>query len=98
MRISRPHFRSFAGGEITPELFGRIDLTKFQTGLALALNFWILPHGPFQNRHGLYYVNETKDSNKKSVLLPFSYNTEQTFTIDVKDTHSSVRVKIEDDE
>jgi len=30
--------RSFAGGEVTPELYGRIELSKFQTGLALARN------------------------------------------------------------
>ena len=27
--------RSFAGGEVTPELAGRLDLVKYQTGLAL---------------------------------------------------------------
>lgn len=82
MNLSVAHVKSFAGGEITPELFGRIDLTKFQTGLALCRNFWILPHGPFQNRHGFYHVNETKNSLKDSVLLPFSYNTQQTFAIE----------------
>ena len=25
-------FQSFAGGEITPEMYGRLDLVKFQTG------------------------------------------------------------------
>ena len=29
--ISKPFLRSFAGGEITPELFGRLDLTKNKT-------------------------------------------------------------------
>src|SRR5688500_9908193 len=82
MAMLRPHFRSFAGGEITPELFGRIDLTKRQTGLALARNFWVLAHGPAQNRHGFGYVNEVRDSNTKAVLIPFSYNTQQTFAIE----------------
>ena len=38
--------RSFAGGEITNELSGRLDLSKFQTGLSLCRNFIVLPHGP----------------------------------------------------
>ncbi len=84
---ARVHSRSFAGGEITPELYGRIDLTKFQTGLAKALNFWILPHGPAQNRPGFAYVNETKDSTKQSVLIEFSYNTEQTYAIEFGDQY-----------
>lgn len=77
--------RSFAGGEITPELFGRIDITKFQTGLKKCRNFEILPHGPASNRTGFEYVLETKFSAKKSVLLPFIYNTTQTYQIEFGD-------------
>lgn len=79
--------RSFAGGEITPELFGRLDLAKFQIGLAKALNFEILPHGPANNRAGFEYVLETKFSAKHSVLLPFSFNTQQTFQLEFGDQY-----------
>ena len=86
-RTAKPLFRSFTGGEITPELHGRLDLAKFQTGLALCKNFWILPHGPAQNRNGFGLVNETRDSSRKSVLIPFNYNTEQTFAIEFGDQY-----------
>lgn len=79
--------RSFAGGEITPELFGRLDLPTFQTGLAKALNFEILPHGPARNRAGFEYVLETKFSAKHSVLIPFSFNTQQTFQLEFGDLY-----------
>jgi len=74
--------RSFAGGEITPELFARLDLTKFQTGLAKCLNFEIRPHGPAVNRAGFQYVLETQDSAKKSSLLPFIFSTEQAYILE----------------
>jgi len=80
--ITKTLLRSFAAGIIGPELYGRLDLVKFQTGLAQALNFWTLPHGPVQNRPGFGYVNETKDSTKASRLIPFSFNTEQTFILE----------------
>jgi len=80
--IAKTHTRSFAGGEIAPELYGRIDLTKFQTGLAKSENFWILPHGPAQNRPGFQFVNEAKDSTRAVRLIPFAYSTEQTFAIE----------------
>jgi len=83
----KPHTRSFAGGEITPELYGRIDLTKFQTGLAKCLNFWVLPHGPVQNRPGFAYVNEVKDSTKRTRVIPFQYNTQQTFAVEFGDQY-----------
>lgn len=73
--------RSFAGGEITPELFARIDLTKNQTGLQKCLNFETLPHGPAQNRSGFGYVLEVKDSTRGAKLIPFAYNTSQTYAI-----------------
>lgn len=74
--------RSFAGGEITPELYGRLDLTKYQTGLAKALNFQILPHGPAARRPGFEYVIETRDSTRKARLVPFSYSADQTIVLE----------------
>lgn len=74
--------RSFAGGEISPEMFGRIDLSKFQTGLSMARNFEVLPHGPVRNRAGTEFVRETKTSAAKSRLIPFSFNTQQTFALE----------------
>lgn len=78
----RTFARSFAGGEISPEMFGRIDLSKFQTGLRLARNMEVLPHGPTRNRAGTQYVNTTKDSTKRARLIPFSFNTQQTFALE----------------
>ena len=79
--------RSFAAGIIGPELYGRLDLTKFATGLARCLNWWVLPHGPVQNRPGFGYVLEVKDSTKATRVVPFSYNTEQTFIIEFGDQY-----------
>ncbi|WP_250533980.1 hypothetical protein [Caballeronia sp. AZ10_KS36] len=77
--------RSFAAGEITPELFGRVDLDQFQTGLATCRNFITLPHGPAANRPGFAFVLETKNSAKKSRLIPFSYSTTQTMALEFGD-------------
>jgi hypothetical protein len=74
--------RSFAGGVITPEMFGRLDLTRYQTALAEAVNFVIYPHGPAANRPGTEYVLEVKDSSKATVLLPFIYSTTQAFVLE----------------
>ena len=74
--------RSFAGGEITEELYGRIDITKFQTGLALCKNFVVLPHGPAARRPGFGFTNETKTSASASRLIPFSFSADQTVVIE----------------
>lgn len=79
--------RSFAGGEITPELFGRIDLGKFQTGLAVCRNFIVLPHGPVTRRPGTKYVREVKTSAKFTRLIPFAYSAEQTMVLEFGDQY-----------
>ncbi len=80
---ARRLLRSFAGGEIAPEMFGRIDLDKMQTGLAKAENFIILPHGPAQNRPGFQWVMEVKDSSKAVRVIPFAYSADQTMILEM---------------
>lgn len=79
--------RSFAAGEISPELFARVDLDKFQTGLALAENVETLAQGPAQNRPGYSYVLGAKYWDRLSRLIPFSYSTEQTFSLEFGDKY-----------
>jgi hypothetical protein len=75
--------RSFAGGEVSPEMFGRIDDAKYQTGLAKCRNFITKPQGPAENRPGFQFVLAVKDSTKKVRLIPFTYSTTQTMVIEV---------------
>ena len=79
--------RSFAGGEITPELYGRLDLTKYQTGLAECQNFVVLPHGPATARPGFQYIGSVKTVAKKTRLIPFSFSTEQTYVLEFGDQY-----------
>lgn len=87
MATTRTLSRSFARGEISKELFGRVDLPQYQTGLATCKNFITLPHGPAQNRAGLEFVRETKNSAKRARLLSFAFNTEQTFALEFGDLY-----------
>lgn len=79
--------RSFAGGEMSPEMYGRIDDQKFQTGAARLRNFVSRPQGPAENRAGFAYVRAVKDSTKKTRLLPFTYSTTQTMVIELGDQY-----------
>lgn len=75
--------RSFAGGEVSPEMFGRIDDAKYQSGLAKCLNFIPKPQGPAENRAGFQFVRAVKDSTKKVRLIPFTYSTTQTMVLEL---------------
>ena len=52
--------RSFSGGEVSPEMFGRSDDAKYQSGLARCRNFITKPQGPAENRPGFAFVREVK--------------------------------------
>ena len=75
--------KSFNAGEMSPEMFGRIDDAKYQIGAAKMRNFIPKPQGPCENRAGFAFVREVKDSTKATRLIPFTYSTTQTMVIEV---------------
>lgn len=82
--------RSFTSGEIAPALRSRADLAKYTTGLALCENFFVRAQGGVYSRQGLRFIGELDDSSKKARLIPFSFNTEQTYVLVFE--HLKVRV------
>ncbi len=83
MPVTRTFSRSFSGGEISPEMFGRIDDAKFQQGAATMRNFVAKPQGPAENRPGFSFVREVKNSNQSVRLLSFTFSTVQTMIIEM---------------
>ena len=83
MPNTRNFNRSFAGGEISPEMFGRIDSDKYQTGAAKLLNMIAKPQGPAQNRPGFKYVNSVKNSASKSRLIKFVYSATDSVVVEL---------------
>jgi len=83
MPVTRTFSKAFSAGEISPEMFGRIDDAKYQQGAATMRNFIAKPQGPAQNRPGFAFVREVKDSTKATRLLSFTFNTVQTMVIEM---------------
>jgi len=78
---------SFSGGEISPALYGRVDQTKYETGLKICRNFIVMRHGGLSNRAGSSIVAEVKDSTKNTRLIPFIFNPTQTYVLEVGDRY-----------
>ena len=87
MPTTRTFAKAFSAGEISPEMFGRIDDAKYQQGAATMRNFIAKPQGPAQNRPGFAFVKEVKDSTKATRLLSFTFNTVQTMVIEMGNTY-----------
>lgn len=73
---------SFAAGELSPAMYGRTDIAKYDIGAAKLKNFMVLRYGGVTNRPGTRFIAQTA-GNKKAVLLPFRYNVEQNFIIEI---------------
>jgi len=88
MTTTRTFSRSFAGGEITPELMGRIDLDKMQTGLKTCKNMIVKPHGPVTSRPGFRFLNFCKYAEKKARLLRFQFSSSDSMIIELGDYYA----------
>lgn len=78
----RAYQPSFTAGELSPALWARTDLAKYQSGLKAAKNLFIHPHGGASNRAGLEFCGEVKASANATRLIPFQFNTEQTYVLE----------------
>lgn len=74
--------RSFSAGEITPALQARADFSKHASALRTCRNFKIKKTGGAENRSGSEFMGEVKDSTKQVRLIPFIFNTSQTYVLE----------------
>lgn len=73
---------SFAGGEIGPSLYGRIDMAKYSVALRKCDNFIVRPYGGVENRPGTRFVGAAKYPDRKCRLIPFQFSTVQTYALE----------------
>ncbi len=86
----RTYQPSFTAGELSPALAARIDLAKYGSGLKQAVNMFIHPHGGASNRAGLRFIREVKDSADIARMIPFQFNTEQSYILEFGDEYFRV--------
>lgn len=73
---------SFAGGELSAALYGRVDMAKYSVGLARCRNAFVHAYGGVSNRPGTEFVSEVKDSSKRVRLTFFQYSTQAAYVLE----------------
>ena len=76
---------SFSKGVLSPALSARVDLEQYQLGVKKLVNGIVLQEGCIVNRAGLEYIASAKYENKKTRLIPFSFNYSQSYIIELGD-------------
>ena len=85
---------NFTGGELSPRLDGRNDLTKYTSGCKTLENFIVYPHGAAARRSGTTFVAEVASSANKTRLIPFEFSTTQTYMLEF----SNLKIRVYKDD
>lgn len=81
---------SFTGGELSPSLYGRVDLARYGTSLKTCRNFIVQAYGGVKNRAGTKFLAEVASSSRRHRLIPFAFSTTQTYVLEFG--HQTMRV------
>lgn len=93
---------NFTGGEISPLISGRTDMSIYSSACARMENFIPLIHGPAVRRSGLRFIGRCMDvyetgnpkKDAKVRLIPYSYSVENSYIIEFG--HKYLKVLNED--
>lgn len=81
---------SFAKGELSPELHGRVDVTAYGIGLAKARNTIVHTYGGISKRPGLRFMAPVADHTYAPRLIPFSFKTTDQYILEFGDRYMRV--------
>ena len=85
---------NFASGELSPSLYGRVDLAKWHSGCSVARNFFVSYKGGLLSRGGLGFVGICKQpANANSVPprnIEFTFNIFQSYILEFGEQYMRV--------
>ena len=73
---------NFAGGEVSDAVAARVDIDKYKTSVYKAENVFVQVHGGLSSRTGLKFIAEAKTPANTVRLIPFEFNTTQTYILE----------------
>lgn len=75
---------SMSRGEVSPDLFGRVDLQAYGSALRTSRNAFIKTEGDWANRPGFGYVDAAGSAySRGSILIPFIFSTTQAYAVEI---------------
>lgn len=81
---------SFASGELSPSLYARTDLNRYENGLRSCRNMIVMKQGGATGRPGTQYVGQTLNGGDPVRLIPFIFNetgTGQSYVLEFGDQY-----------
>jgi|TARA_R110000772_G_scaffold89670_1_gene185658 hypothetical protein len=82
-----PFQTNFTAGELTPKIAGQTDFKKYSNGVEILENLTVFPQGGASRRYGTRYVAPVKDASKTVRIIPFEFNVEQAYVLELGDQY-----------
>lgn len=73
---------NFTSGEISPELYGRVDTDQYKSGAAQIQNMVVKYYGGLEATPGTRFVYEVKDSEAETIVQDFQFSDEQAYILE----------------
>lgn len=83
---------SFSAGELSPSMFGRVDLARYHVGAATMRNFFVDYRGGSSSRAGTKYCGTCKYGNRATRIVKFQFSSDvtQSFALEFGDLYMRV--------
>lgn len=79
--MARVALPNFSKGEISPELYGRIDTSQYSASLKVARNFLVQKYGGVTFRPGTRIVGKWDDPAEPLRFFPFQFSIDQAYVL-----------------
>lgn len=81
---------NFTAGELSPKLYGRVDIARYQNGAKKVRDSLPQIYGGVRRRPGSLFVDEVKTSAKATRLIPFVFNESTAYMLEFGDLYMRV--------
>lgn len=72
----------FNGGEISPTLYARTNIEKYQSSAKVLKNFMVKAHGGLEKRGGSYFIAPVVENIHPSRLIKFQFSENQGYALE----------------
>lgn len=79
---------NFTAGEVSPRIYGRFDISRYANGAKTIRNGTPTIQGGVKRRAGLRWYAEVKDSTVEARLVPFVFNRDQAYILELGDLYA----------
>ena len=80
-------YAGFPAGEVSSNMYGRVDLPTYRQSLKICENAIVLPQGAVRRRDGTIFVAEVKNSAHNTRLIPFDESTTDAYVLELGNTY-----------